>query len=503
MLFFRLSSVYILIFLSQTQFALAYDYDVIVIGSGAGGCHAAISAVEQKMKVALVEKDGLLGGYVWRADTPSQALRSLSEQLRTIRCKHPAGIYDGSIVQYDTSCILPHIQSIIDQMSKIYSIEYFIYKGIDVISATAKIVDVHCVSLSSGKVITSEYIVIATGSVSHIPQLKGLASIAYDTAETFFKRKELPKSMIIYGNSTFAIEHAMVLNRLGISVILITEDAYLLPHFDPEVISRLTAILEAEGVRIQTNMNVDRFSTVEGGMIQAECTSYLSKSYTFKAESLFILDGREPNVQVVTPNLISLKMNAKGIIVNKHMQTNIPTIYACGDVTYDSHLLTRHAMHQGRKAIDHMVSPWWPTKNGISYKAVPKIVYSSPMVVSLGMTEPEARAVYGSSCKIQYNQYKYAVISIAENASEGFVKLIFDPEGLLIGAHIIGKDAGRLIDDLYVGKRLDDQLQKIFSCIYTSPSYLDVLWHALAEYNQNAPPKTWWQEIKQLVNVWI
>lgn len=462
---------------------LAYDYDLVVIGAGASGLVAALTAREKVERVAIIEKEDKIGGsHTWTGDIPSKTLINLANMSHDIINANKFGLCDTRNVHVNSSHVLPYIRDVCQKVYAIHSPDFFICSEIKVIHGVAQFVDQHTVLINKEQLITSDKFIIATGSTPKIPPLKGIANVNYLTADTFFDGDDLPHSMIIVGAGPLGTELAAALNRLGVKVTLIMKYGIILPTFDFELVELLMAILSDEGVTIRCNVEAKEVEESEDGMITLHCINKNGTRETFIADSLFFATNRRARLAELNVEAAGVTTTTKGVSVNKYMQTSAENIYACGDVV-GQYILSRVAYYQARVAVHNATRGWWQEHKITSYRDVAKVAFTQPMIASIGLTEQEARKQYGNALIIHRISYSYLSKALIDNKSTGIAKFMYDTDGILIGAHILGEQAGNLIDLLHIGKRLDTQLKAYSTQVYTSPSYIDLLWLALEKYH--------------------
>lgn len=465
----------------------AYDYDIVVIGAGASGLVAALACAEKGAHVALVEKEDKIGGsHTWTGDIPSKTLISLANMSHDITTANKFGLCDTRNVNVNMSHVLPYIRSVCQKVYDIHSPEFFICSEVTVIHGAAEFVDKHTILIDGTTLLTSDKFIIATGSTAKIPPIEGIANVPYMTADTFFSQDALPRSMIIIGAGPLGTELAAALNRLGVEVTLIMKYGVILPTFDFELVELLMAILSDEGVTIRCNVEAWSVEKQTDDTILLHCMNKSGIMESYSADALFLATNRRARIKGLNLESIGVETTGRGITVNQCMQTTAANIFACGDVV-GHYVLSRVSYYQARIAAYNATCPWWQLSKKASYTCVAKVAFTQPMIASIGLTEQEARKQYGNAITIHRIDYNYLSKALIDNKPTGIAKFMYDTNGILIGAHILGEQAGNLIDLLEVGARLDMQLSTFSSHVYTSPSYIDLLWLALEKYRADFP----------------
>lgn len=480
-----------------------YDYDLVVIGAGASGLVAALAAAEHKGRVAIIEREDKIGGsHTWTGDIPSKTLISLANMSQEIIVANKCGLCDTRNVNVNSLYVLPYIRSVCQKVYDIHSPDFFICSEIKVIHGSAQFIDSHTISINATEHITSEKFIIATGSTPKIPPIKGIDTIDYLTPDTFFNGESLPDSLIIIGAGPLGTELAAALNRLGVKVTLIMKYGVILPTFDYELVEQLMALLSGEGLTIRCNVEAIEVASLSDGALMLTCCNKNGSYETYYADALFLATNRRARTNDLNLEAAGVQISARGIIVNEEMQTTAPNIFACGDVV-GQYILSRVAYYQARVAVHNATRAWWQRSKKTSYTDVAKVAFTQPMIASTGLTEQEARKKHGNALVIHRISYNYLSKALIDNKTTGLAKFIYNKSGVLLGAHILGEQAGLLIDQLCVGKRLDTHLGTFASQVYTSPSYLDLLWLALEKYHTDFAPVTPLCAVCNTVTDWL
>jgi len=466
----------LLIVFSLELTILSYDYNLIVIGGGAAGLTAAVNASHYDKRIALIEKTRIGGNRIWAGDIPTKAL------IRIARLTYMHNSLENLCISkqfhtphLDNKKILEYIRGITKSVADIHSEDTLKDMGIDIIFGAPYFIDNHTIELN-GKTLSADKFIIATGSSSCIPPLMGIEEVPYLIPENFFNQNDLTASMIILGGGPLGTELAGALNRLGIKVTLIMSHGLLLPTFDFELVDHLTNILEKEGVNISCSTRMIKADKTEYG-IQVTCLDRYHSTITYEAESLFIATNRHPNVSNLGLENTDVTYSPTGIITSDTMQTNASNIYACGDVV-GTFALSRVAYYQAKIAAFNVFCPFWKSKKSVNYTDAAKGLFTYPHFASTGLTEQEARKIYGNQLRIYRVSYQELDRAHIDNATEGIGKFICDAKGYLVGAHILGAHSGELVDLVHIGHRFDLLFEDYLAQLSTSPSYKDLIWLA-------------------------
>jgi len=452
-------------------FAHKYEYDLIIIGHGSSGIIASLTAREYKnKKILMVEKKRLGGSFIWGARFSVKTLVSLASR----RYK------DKNI------SILEFIRNIRKKtFDNLCKTTLAFPENIDAIFGLASFVDAHTIIVNE-KEITSDKFIIATGSHSVVPNLKNIENCENWTPDTFFEKKNLPKTLIVIGAGPLGIELASSLQKIGVQVTLIMRYGIILPDCDIEVVEFLMDTMKKEGVNIQCNMDAIEVYEDENKK-NVVCLNYAGETSIFQAEEVFFALNKNPNVQELNLNKAGVNyIEDKGIFVDSKMQTSAKNIYACGDVTNMNHRYERVSYKHAKVAVHNALGPFFSGSHYVNYDNIPKIIYTAYFPLAyVGFTEQDAMKTYGNSIKIYKVPYSVLLRANIENSTEGFAKFITDKNGYLLGAYIVGKNADLIIDKVKLYARLDKQFEDYFSTTYSLPSYYGILYFATLECKNN------------------
>lgn len=320
------------------------DFDLTVIGGGAGGLNVASGAVQLGARVALVEKKKLGGDCLYYGCVPTKTLVHVAKIASLIKRSEEFGI-DKTPLAFDFKNIMNHMRKVIARIGEHDDPKRFEGMGVKVFFGTGKFIDPHTFELE-GKKITSRKFVIATGSRAAVIPMKGLETIPYLTSETALELEYLPKSVIILGGGPIGVEFAQIFTRLGTKVTIIEKVGQILPREDKEIAGILTSILQDEGIEIVTCTNVEQVKQGTGRKgveVMAECTGH---QRVFQADEFMLATGREPNLEGLCLRAAGVRMRKRAIEVDNSLRTTARNIWACGDVTghyFFTHMAEYHA----------------------------------------------------------------------------------------------------------------------------------------------------------------
>lgn len=452
------------------------QFDVTVIGGGPGGYVAAIRASQLGLKVGLVEKEKLGGICLNWGCVPSKALLKSAELMHSIKRAEEFGLTVKD-VSFDWSKIIKRSRDVSERIVK--GVEYLMKKNkIEVIPGTAKLTGKTAIEVSKdGKVteaITSASIILATGARPRSVPGVTIDHKAILTSTEAMTLPNRPGSMIVIGGGAIGVEFAYFYNSFGTKVTLVEMLPSLLPKEDKEITKILESSLRKQGIEILTGTRVESVS-VDGG-VKVKVADKDTKR-TLSADVALMAVGVQGNIENIGLETVGIKAERAMILTNEFQQTNLPNIYAIGDVAGPP-WLAHAASHQGVVAADHIAGK---AKHGIDRTNIPSCTYCHPQVASVGLTEEDAVRA-GHKVKVGRFPFRPLGKAMAMGESEGTVKLVFDERyGELLGAHIIGPEATELIAELGMAKALETTSKEILHTMHAHPTLSEAIMEAAGQ----------------------
>ena len=411
------------------------DADLCIIGAGAAGLSVAAGAAQMGASTVLIER-GLMGGDCLNFGcVPSKSLLAAAKAAVAWRQGAGFGI-DASPPAIDWGLVRAHVQSVIAAIAPHDSVERFEGLGVRVIRAQARFTGPDAMIAGEATIHASRF-VIATGSEPLVPPIPGLDAVPFLTNETVFALAAAPRHLMVLGGGPIGCELAQAHRRLGAEVTLI-EMARILPRDDEEAAALVRRSLAGDGVRlVEGGMGV-RVERAEGGIALAVERGGTQEQIT--GSHLLIAVGRRPTVAGLGLEAAGVAVDKAGIRVDDRQRTTNRRIYAAGDVSGGPQF-THMAGHEAgivlRNALFRL-----PAK--VERRAVPWVTYTDPELAQVGLTEAAARA-QGADVTCARSDYRDSDRARAERAGDGFVKVVATRRGVVLGATIVGHNAGELI----------------------------------------------------------
>jgi pyruvate/2-oxoglutarate dehydrogenase complex dihydrolipoamide dehydrogenase (E3) component len=416
-----------------------YDFDIGIIGGGAGGLTVAAGAAQLGARTILIEKEKELGGDCLHFGcVPSKTLIKSAHVYHLIKNAEKFGLPQVSPPPVDFRNISARIKSVISTIQQHDSEERFCSLGAKVEFGQPYFADVHAVRVN-GNTRTARNWVIASGSSAFIPPIKGLDKTPYITNREIFYLDHLPQSMIVMGAGPVGIEMAQAFNRFGTAVTVVGRAPQILPKDDPDLTGEVMDILSAEGVKFYTGHTIEAVSDL-GAEREVILKSKTGNTLSLKAETLLIALGRVANVEGLGLGTIGIEHDRRGIKVDQRMRTNHKHIYAVGDAN-GGFQFTHVAGYEGGIVISNAIFHL-PRKADYTY--LPWCTYTDPPLGSIGMNEAMARKA-GIDYTVWTESFKSNDRSLAEGEKRGKIKMILNEKEKPIGVQILGPHAGDLL----------------------------------------------------------
>ena len=461
-----------------------FDANLVVIGAGAAGLVTSYIAAAVKAKVTLIEMNKMGGDCLNYGCVPSKAILRSAKLLSHVARSREFGIHSAS-AEFDFGEVMERVQQVIRDIEPHDSIERYSGLGVDVVQGEARITSPWTVEVN-GITIRSRNIVVATGGRPFVPPIEGLDQVDYYTSDTLWEMRKKPAKMVVLGGGPIGCELTQAFTRLGVQVTQIEMLPRLLLREDAEISTLVQEKFVAEGVAVLTGHAAKRFFRRDGlSYVVAEAES---GSVEIEFDALIVAVGRAPRTEGFGLEEMGVQLRQNRTIeVNEYLQTNIPTIYACGDVT-GPYQFTHVAAHQG----------WYTSVNSlfglikrfkVDYSVIPWATFTEPEIARVGLNETDA-----TEQGVAYEVTRYGIDdldrAIADSEAHGFVKVLTVPgKDRILGVTIVGEHAGDLIAEYVLAMRHGLGLNKILGTIHIYPTLAEANKYAAGEWKRAHVPE--------------
>ena len=444
------------------------NYDVVLIGSGPGGYVAAIRAAQLGLKTAVIEREALGGVCLNWGCIPSKALLKNAEVVSYFNRADEFGLKMDNF-SADFSVAMDRSRKVVDRNTK--GVAFLLDKNkVDHIQGSGKIVGVGKVEVSpDGNVIESKNIVISTGA-----RPRSIAPLPIDGEKIITSREsitlsDLPKSIIIVGGGAIGVEFAYIYRMYGVDVTIVEMLPRLVPNEDEDISAQLERSFKRENINVMTGAGVIGSDTSGSGVkvtVDKDGTQEV-----LECDKVLVAIGVQPNVEDLGLETIGIASDRSGIIVDDRMATNVPGIYAIGDVN-GKMPLAHVASAQALVAVEDIAGL---ETQALDYAYMPRATYCHPQIASFGLTETQARE-QGKDINVgTFNvQANGKAAALGENS--GLVKLVVDAKyGEILGGHMIGPEVTELLGELSMTRILEGTVLELGWAVHSHPSLSEML----------------------------
>jgi len=443
------------------------DFDLIVIGAGPGGYTAAIKAAQLGMKTAIVEKDETLGGTCLKVGCiPSKALLTSTELYYGARRHFGAHGISADGLSMDVGAMMKRKDGVVRKMAR--GIDFLMNKnGIERVAGLGRIAgpnEVEVTSDAGQQCLKAKRILIATGSrVAGLPFLEfdGETVLSSDDAVAL---GQAPVSMIVIGAGAIGLELGSVWARLGTAVTVVEFLPRIAATFDEDITQALQKLLQRQGLKFHLGTYVESAEKTEGGVKLTAAKG--DKKLELEAEKLLVAVGRKPNTGGLGTAEAGVELDERGCIkIDAEWQTSVSGIYAIGDVVAGP-MLAHKAEQEAIAAVERMVGQ----PGSVNYDAIPWVIYTSPEVATVGLTEAEA-VEKGHEVGVGVFPFQANGRAVAGGHADGLAKVIADKAtGLVLGAQILSANASELIAEVVLLMELGGSAKDMARTIHAHPT---------------------------------
>ena len=436
------------------------DYKIAILGGGPGGYTAAVRAAQLGMSVVLIEKARLGGTCLNWGCIPTKALLSCTDVLSKIRNSEEFGIKVENI-SFDLSRIMERkrqiVESLVQGLDKLFKL-----RKIEVIREAGVLSGMNEITTVSGRKITAENLIVATGSEPLELPFFNIDHRNVITSNDALSLEEIPEKMLIIGGGVVGCEFAGIFSELGSNITIVEMLDMLLPTEDNQVSRTIQTSFKKKGIDLKLKTRVDQVTVEEENKVKVNFSDGTEETYT----KVLSAGGRSLNIKGNGIDEVGIELeNGRYVSVNSSMQTNIPNIYAIGDIT-GKLMLAHTAAAQGIAAVSHIAGK----DHTVDYSSVPSAIFTSPEIASVGEREQDLKA---KGIEYKVSRFSFAANGKAKGLgeTEGFVKILTDGTGeKVLGAHIVGPHASDLIHEIVLVKQNKLPLHALTSTVHAHPT---------------------------------
>ena len=444
-----------------------------MIGAGAAGLTVAAVAAQLGLRTVLIERGEMGGECLNTGCVPSKALLAAAKAARAVRESRRFGIAGGEPT-VDFAAVHRHVRGVIAAIAPHDSVERFEGFGVEVIRAEARFIGPRRLA-AGNRTVAARRVVIATGSEPAIPPIPGIDRVPYFTNETIFDNASLPAHLLIVGGGAVGIELAQAHRRLG-SEVTIIEAAEPMPRDDMELVGRLLQCLATEGIAIHRQTRIERVEPSGAGI--ALTVESEGSGRRIEGSHLLVAAGRKPRMAELDLERAGIRYGPSGIEVDGRLRTSARGVYAIGDAiagprfthaaSYQAGIVIRNALFRVPAKTDYSALPW--------------VTYTDPELAQIGLTEAAARARHGDDVAVSRFDFADDDRAQAERETFGTAKIVSRGNGRVLGASILGANAGELTHLWVLAIQQGLKLKDIAAIVAPYPTFGEVSKMAAAEF---------------------
>lgn len=461
---------------------MAEKRDIVIIGGGPGGYLAAMRAAQLKKSVTLIDQDRVGGTCINYGCIPTKYLlhqtKVLKEVAGTKTLEGPVGD-----IRLNWKKVQEGRQGVVDKL--VNGIVFLLEKGkVEILKAPARLRADRSVVVRTPegeRIFEADKVIVATGSrAAGLPFLKPDGRTVITSTEAL-ELPEVPKSLLVIGAGAIGLEMGSIYRRLGTDVTVLEIMPQVLPGADRESVTRLERVFKKQGLKVLTEMRIDEALVDEGGVTLKGLCLKTNAPFEYRGEKALLSAGRKPNTADLFDGEPFLEMDRGFIKVAPTLETNVPGIYAIGDVI-GGKLLAHKAYHDALVAVDNAAG--LPSRT-VDYKALPMAVFTEPEFASVGLTQEEAVA---KGMKVQVGVFPLQASgrALTIDAADGMIKVMADESDRVIGAHIVAPGASDMIPVLTMAVAKGMTLEELDSIIYIHPTLSEAIGEAALKAKNKA-----------------
>ena len=442
-----------------------FDFNTVVIGAGSAGLVAAYIASAVKAKVALIEKGKMGGDCLNTGCVPSKAIIRTAKFLSHIKRSDEFGVHTAH-AEFDFQEVMKRVHGIIGVIEHHDSVERYTSLGVDCFAGHAYIESPYCVDVD-GKKLTTRSIVIASGGEPNVPPLPGIEDIPYYTSDTIWEIEQLPQRLLVLGGGPIGCELSQAFARLGSQVTQVQRLDRIMPREDPEFSQMVLDQFEQEGIDVRLRHHAKQFRSEDGSM--SLICDYDDQQVEIEFDVLLVAVGRRARVKGFGLEELGIELSEHGTIeINEYLETNIPNIYAIGDVAGPYQFTHFGSFQATSAATNALLRPFF--RRRIDYSVIPWATFTEPEVARVGLNEQEAKQ-RNIDYEVTIYDFKDLSRAIADSEAKGQIKVLTPPgKDRILGVTIAGEHAGDLIAEFVLAMQNRLGLGKILGTIHIYPT---------------------------------
>ncbi len=443
------------------------ECDLIIIGAGPGGYETATRAAKAGLKTVIIEKANLGGTCLNAGCIPTKCLCHSAEVLDEVRA---AGFESAAA---DIASIVARKNVVVEKLRAGVGI-LMKAPGITFVEGEARFIDAHTVAVTKAdgaeEQFTAPHVIIATGSVTKFLPIEGAHAKGVVTSTEILNLETLPKHLCIIGGGVIGMEFASIFRSFGVEVDVVEFMKEILPAFDRDIAKRLRTSLKKRGISMHVGAAAKAIHEGEPMRVDFE---EKGKPQSLECDLVLMAVGRGANLEAVNLDDIGVQYTRRGITVDANMQTNVPGVYAIGDVNGLCQL-AHAATFQGYCALDHILHPDNAGAYREALQVIPAGVFTTPEVAMVGATE-EQLSEAGVEFKALKSFYRANGKALSMDADDGLAKILIASDGTILGAHILGAHASDLIHEVAVLMRKGGTIKDIARTVHAHPSLSEII----------------------------
>lgn len=464
--------------------------DICVIGAGSAGLTVTAAAAALGVSVVLIEQEKMGGDCLNTGCVPSKALIAAARHAEAMREAARFGVKAGD-QRTDFPAVMAHVRGVIAAIEPNDSAERFTGLGVTVLHGEARFIDSRTVAMENTRIRARRF-VVATGSRPAFPPIPVLHTVPYLTNETIFELKRLPTRLIVIGGGPIGLEMAQAFRRLG-SAVTVLEAESALAKDDPELAALLLETLRSEGIDIREGAKVTRVA--RRGRSGARVTlEGADGAENLDATHLLVATGRRPDLDDLGLKQARVRFDENGIKVNGRLRTRNRRVYAIGDVAggprfthwagYQAGLVVRSILFRFGGKVRPDILPW--------------VTFTEPELAHVGLSEAEARRRYGRICVLRW-PFSENDRAQTDRATRGLVKVLTTRRGRILGADVLGRDAGELIAPFVLAVSQRMNVKSFATAVFPYPTRSEAARRAAMSFYAQKLDSPWLRRVIRLL----